>query len=79
MYKSVISVSPLEEYRLELTFDNQEIRLFDVKPYLDIGVFSQLRDLSIFKSVRISFDSIEWINGIDLDPEELYLKSILKK
>ena len=37
------SVAPLPDYRLLLTFDNEERRLFDVKPYLNKGVFSAAR------------------------------------
>ena len=51
-------------------------RLFDVVPYLDHGIFSELKDISKFNSVEIQYDSIEWSNGADLDPEILYAKSI---
>ena len=76
MYASVISVKPLENYRLLLEFVNREKRIFDVTPYLNTGKFSELRNLSIFNSVKIKFDSIEWANQLDIDPEFLYEKSI---
>ncbi len=76
MYLSVIDVKPLDGYKLLLTFENEEKRLFDVSPYLSIGKFSELKKLSLFNTVRIKFDSIEWNNGLDLDPELLYQKSI---
>lgn len=76
MYKSVVKVKPLSDYILLLIFDNNEVREFDVTPYLDLGIFSELRDLSVFNSVKISFDTVEWINGADLDPEVLYEESI---
>jgi hypothetical protein len=31
-----------------------------------------LRDISIFNTVKVSFDSIEWENEADIDPEILY-------
>ena len=46
-----------------------------MKPYLNIGVFQELKDLNVFKTVKTSFDSIEWDNGADFDPEILYQKS----
>jgi hypothetical protein len=46
-----------------------------MKPYLDFGVFKELRDLKLFKSVRLSFDTVEWPNEADLDPEILYSES----
>ncbi len=75
MYLSVKSVTPLEDYRLLITFENGEDRLFDLKPYLEIGKFSELKDTALFNSVSVSFDSIEWANHLDLDPEFLYQKS----
>jgi hypothetical protein len=75
MYLSVNKVKPLSDYRLELTFENKEIKIFDVKPYLNTGLFKTLKDDNYFKMVKVSYDSIEWPNGVDLDPEVLYEKS----
>jgi len=38
-------------------------------------MFKTLQDKNFFKMVKISFDTIGWPNGIDLDPEILYEKS----
>jgi len=75
MYLSIKEVKPLEDYNLLLKFENNEERIFDVKPYLEIGKFQELKDENLFKSVKICFDSIEWDNQLDLDPELLYQKS----
>jgi len=75
MYVAVTDVKALENYKLLLTFENGEKRIFDMKPYLDRGIFRELKDEKKFSSVRISFDSIEWCNQADLDPEFLYKKS----
>ena len=75
MYLAVIHVKPLDDYKLELTCENNEIRIFDMKPYLDKGIYKELKDESKFKSVRVSFDSIEWCNQADIDPEFLYERS----
>jgi hypothetical protein len=76
MYLGIIDVNPEPNYKLKLTFENGEKRLFDVSEYLEMGMFSELKDITIFNSVKVAFDSIEWINGIDIEPEELYEKSI---
>ena len=76
MYAPVTSVKPLDGYKLLLEFGNIEKRIFDVSPYLNTGKFAELRDLSLFNSVTIKFDSIEWANHLDIDPEFLYEKSI---
>ena len=76
MYLAVTDVKPLSEYKLLLTFENGEKRVFDMKPYLDKGIYKELKDESKFRSVRVSFDSIEWCNQADIDPEFLYEKSV---
>lgn len=76
MYLAVIQVEPKPDYKLLLTFENGEQRLFDVSPYLETGKFQELKDVSLFNSVKIVFDSIEWANGLDLDPELLYRESV---
>ena len=76
MYLPVTSVKPLKGHNLLIEFGNNETRILDLSPYLDMGKFVELRDLSLFNSVRVAFDSIEWANHLDLDPEFLYEKSI---
>ena len=76
--KKVISVKPLENYILQIEFDSKEVRLFDVKPYLDFGIFKELKNENYFKDVRTSFDSISWKNGQDFSPETLYLNSVAR-
>ncbi len=51
MYLAVKAVEPLENYYLLLKFENDEERIFDVKPYLEIGKFKELKDEDLFKSV----------------------------
>ncbi|MBC3805689.1 MULTISPECIES: DUF2442 domain-containing protein [Acetobacterium] len=75
MYLAVIDVEPLNDYKLLLTFENGEKRIFDVSPYLDKGIFQELKNEEKFRTVRVSFDSIEWCNQADLDPEFLFEKS----
>lgn len=75
MNPRIKSVAPLSEFRLLLTFDNAEERIFDMKPYLTKGVFAELADQSLFRSVHVCFDTIEWGNGADLCPEVLYAES----
>ena len=61
---------------LILTFENNEVKIFDMIPYLDKGIFQELKDENLFKAVKVSFDSIEWPNEADIDPEILYEDSI---
>ncbi len=76
MYLAIKDVQPKDNYTLLLTFENGEKRLFDMKPYLDLGIFKELRDTKLFMTVKPCFDSVEWENEADFDPEILYQKSI---
>jgi hypothetical protein len=75
MYLSIKEVKPASNYILYLTFENGEKRQFDLKPYLNTGIFKELKDISLFNTVHVSFDTIEWDNELDLDPEFLYKES----
>lgn len=75
MYARVTEVQATDDHKLILKFDNNERRLFDMRPYLGIGRFAELRDIIAFKQVGVSFETVEWQNGLDLDPKFLYAKS----
>ncbi len=72
MYPSIVKVTPGKNYVLSILFDNGESGTLDMKQFLDFGVFKRLKDHNAFKKVRVSFDTIEWESGIDLDPEFVY-------
>jgi len=76
MRKKLISVEPLREFRLRLIFEGGESRIFDVAPYLEIGVFRELKSENLFRTVRVSFDTVCWANDADICPDELRMASI---
>jgi len=76
MYLAVKNVQPKDDYLLLLTFENGEKRQFDMKPYLNVGIFSELKDVNLFKTVRKNFDTVKWDNEADLEPEILYRDSL---
>jgi hypothetical protein len=47
-----IKLSPQINFQLIVTFTNGEVPQFDVKPYLDKGIFIELKDSAYFQSVR---------------------------
>lgn len=59
-----------------LTFANGGQRLFDVAPYLDKGIFTQLKDPACFAQVRVVAGHVEWPRGQDFSPDTLYLRGI---
>ena len=40
-----------------------------MKPILEFGIFERIKDYGKFRQVRVSFDTIGWDCGVDLDPE----------
>jgi hypothetical protein len=66
-------------HRLLFQFGNGEEKVFDVSPYLNVGKFAELQNISLFNSVVVRFDTIEWANHLDIDPEFLYEKSVTVK
>lgn len=79
MYPAVIEVIPGNDYVLTVTFDNGECGFLDMKPILEFGLFQKIKDKDAFKRVKVSFDTIEWDCGVDLDPEYVYAKCMTAK
>ena len=76
MNPRVKDVKPNPDHTITLTFTNNEVKLFDMKPYLNIGIFKELRDIHLFNTVKPFLGSIQWKNGQDLCPDTLYMDSI---
>jgi hypothetical protein len=72
MNPRVTKVVPESGHRLRLTFSNGEVRVFDVTPWLDKGLFRELRNEAIFKSARPWHGTVQWSGGQDLCPDALY-------
>ena len=75
MNPHVKQVRPLEDYQLEVIFENGEQRLFNMKPYLQKGVFVRLQNRAVFRSARVVAGSVEWPGELDLSYDTLYLES----
>jgi hypothetical protein len=76
MYPSIVRVSPIPDFSLAVAFDDGETRVLDMKPFLDFGVFRRIKGRDAFDKVHISFDTIEWECGVDLDPEFVLARSV---
>lgn len=86
--RKIIAVEPLENYVLQLTFDNGEIKCYSMQNKLQ-GVFSVLQNPVKFQKVfldefgNVAWDidetkdsSVHWNNRIDLCKDALYLDSV---
>jgi hypothetical protein len=75
MLKDVISVEPLEAFRVRLQFEDGVAGVIDLAKYVSFrGVFEPLRDPAYFRQVRVDAElgTIVWPNGADLDADVLY-------
>ncbi len=75
MNPRVVSVIANDDYTLTLTFSSGEVGRFDVSPYLDKGIFQELKELSYFKQVRVAMGTVQWPHNQDFCPDTLYENS----
>lgn len=71
MYWDVTKVEPLPDYRLYVEIADGRKGVFDLTPYLDKGVFKELKEVSYFNRVGILYGAVTWPNEQDIAPETL--------
>jgi hypothetical protein len=71
MYWDVIVVKPLSDHRLYIEIEDGRKGIFDMRPYLEHGVFRELKDLNYFKKVDILYGAVTWPHDQDIAPETL--------
>ncbi len=73
----ILWVKALDNYLIYLKFKTNEEKIYDMKKLINENKFyNKLKDKDYFKDVKIRGDSIEWENGEDVAPENLYYDSI---
>lgn len=70
-------VEVLENYELKILFDNGEQKIYDMKKSLKENFYKNLLDKNYFSTVKVSGITLEWQNGEDIDPNELYENSVV--
>jgi hypothetical protein len=71
MYWDAVHVKPLPDHRLYVEIKDGRKGIFDVTPYLDFGVFKELKDPHYFNRVGIVYGAVTWPNEQDIAPETL--------
>ncbi len=72
MNPRVKAVVPQDDYTLELTFTNGEVRVFDCSSLLSFGVFQELQDVNYFNQASAEGGTVVWPHEQDICPDTLY-------
>ena len=67
----VKTVRPLPGHRIYVELEDGRRGVFDLTPYLEHGVFSELKDTGYFQRVGIAHGAVTWPHDQDIAPETL--------
>ncbi|MHC4177594.1 MAG: DUF2442 domain-containing protein [Planctomycetota bacterium] len=76
MNPRVKAVVPKDDYKLEITFTNGEVGIFDCTHLLSFGVFTELKDIRYFRQARAEGGTVVWPHEQDICPDTLYEDSM---
>ena len=78
MYWDVTQVKPLSNFCIYVEMEDGRKGVFDMKPYLNRGIFQELKDAHYFNQVGIVFGAVTWPNEQDIAPETLVAEMIFQ-
>jgi uncharacterized protein DUF2442 len=81
MFLHVTNARYVEDYKIEVSFNNGRKGVADLCEALKGFMFEPLKDKSLFSSFTIDKDleTIVWPNGADLAPEYIYFQAFKNK
>jgi hypothetical protein len=69
----IVTAKPLDDYQLDIAFDDGVQGVISLKERLFGPVFEPLRDPVVFRQVFVDeFGAVTWPNGADLAPDGVY-------
>ena len=71
-----VFVKPVEDYKIQVKFDNGEQKIFDVTPYIGGTLYGKLKDKHYFNNVKIIDGYVTWADEQDIAAHELYDYSV---
>jgi hypothetical protein len=71
MYWDAKIVKPLPDYKIYVELENGSKGIFDMRPYLEHGIFSELKNVEYFNRVGVVLGAVTWPNEQDIAPETL--------
>lgn len=67
----IIKAVPLDDYLIEVLTNSGVSGVFDVKPYLNGGIFKELKNKDYFSMVRPAHHGIMWPNEQDFSSDTI--------
>ncbi len=74
MSPDVIDFEILPEHKIKVTLSTGKTGIFDVIPYLEKGIFTELKDDHYFKRATLEYGTIVWPNEQDFSPDTIEIK-----
>ena len=71
----VLSVTPHDDYTLDLIFNDGSRRIFDAKNFVTEPYCLALKNKDLFMMAHVEGPSVGWTDEIDIAPEYLYENS----
>ncbi len=77
MFLHVTSAKYIEEYRVQISFNDGRKGVADLSDALKGSVFGPLKEKSVFSRLKLDKElgTIVWPNGADLAPEYIYFQA----
>jgi hypothetical protein len=77
MFLHVTDASYLEDYKVEVAFNNGRKGIADLTDALKGPMFEPLKNKTVFANLVVDeeLDTIVWSNGADLAPEYIYFQA----
>lgn len=73
----IIEVKALGRYNIYIKFTTGEEKVYDMSKHIEkINYYSKLKNREYFIKVKPRGDTVEWENGEDVAPENLYYDSM---
>lgn len=70
------NVKVLDNFILEITYVTEEKKIYDMKKNLKLNCYKNLQNAYYFNLAKSADTTIEWPNGEDIDPNELYTNGV---
>jgi hypothetical protein len=67
----IVRVKAVDNYCLDLSFEDGVNGTFDMAPLLEKKPFLKLKSKALFREARVAYGTVVWPGGIDIAPETL--------